>query len=741
MDANMMKLAMEQMRKMNPEQLQAMMRNMPPDAMNQAMSQMKDMKPEDWEVAKQQMASMDPDTFARQAAQAQAQASSRTQYILNASNQLKSEGNQLHGRGAYKEAAEKYERAKSNVESFTSKEAQDLMRACTLNLSSCYLNLKQFDNCLAQCNQVLSGEPDNLKALYRRGQAYLGSGNCVAAAADLERALRLALQTDPSQAQPIREKLQEAKDQIGALRAAGKLPPAESKGVASASAKASSPSGSTDATAPAVPVPPAPESASASTSVSALGSGDSGSKRPAPKPEDLARASDMLRSNPDMVKQAQDMMRGMSDEELRGMARQMGMDVDPGVLRNGLGNMDMDLMANVARMQAELPPDLRGVDAARNPESMKRLAEVMAQKPEMAATMGQMLSSLDPEKLQEMSRAAGLPPGVTITPEMAKAAAESFKQMSPQEVQEAIQTVSKMQRPAAPSSSTESSGNKGVESREASSSSAGTSGRGATAAVRLPAVAGMPPVEPRVAAEMLSAMSPEQLASMSKMVPGMDKIQLTPEMAKMAADMMKNMTTEDISRMQEMAAVMQGGEAASTAPATTSQSAVAAANPAAGGFTPEMATAAAEMMKNMGPEDIARIQEMAAKMGMPGGMPGPAGLNAGLSPSAGMAAMFSDPKMMESAISMMKNMDPEALTSMMMSSGMCKDRAQAEVMARQMSSLSDTQLRMMMKAASTFQNARAAGERALAWARANIWLVLALIVLLLALVLKWIGYM
>ncbi|GIL72091.1 hypothetical protein Vretimale_511 [Volvox reticuliferus] len=715
MDANMMKLAMEQMRKMSPEQLQAMMRNMPPDAMNQAMAQMKDMKPEDWELAKQQMASMDPDTIARQAAQA--------------SNQLKNEGNQLHGRGAYKDAAEKYERAKSNVESFTSKEARDLVRACTLNLSSCYLNLKQFDNCVEQCNQVLTGEPDNLKALYRRGQAYLGSCNCIAAAADLDRALRLALQTDPSQAQPIREKLQEAKDQIGALRAAGKLPPAEPKGVAAA--------------APAVPGPLVPESASASTSMSAPGSGGSGSSgRPAPNPEDLARVSDMLRSNPDMVKQAQDMMGGMSDEDLRGMARQMGMDVDPGILRNGLGNMDMDLMAKVSRMQAELPPDLRGPDAIRNPESMKRLAEVMAQKPEMAASMGQVLSSLDPEKLQEMSRAVGLPPGVTITPEMAKAAAESFKQMSPQEVQAAIQTVSKMQQqqqPAPPSSSAESSGNTGVESRVASSGTASTSGRNATAAVRSPGVAGMPPVDPRMAAEMLSAMSPEQLASMSKMVPGMDKIQLTPEMAKMAAEMMKNMTAEDISHVHEMAAAMQGDAAASEAPATNNQSAVAAAIPAAGGFPPEMVTAAAAMMKNMGPEDIARMQEMAAKMGMTSG--GPAGPSMGLSPGAGMAAMFSNPEMMESAVRMMKNMDPEALTTMMMSSGMCKDRAQAEVMARQMSSLSDTQLRMMMKAAGTVQNAREAGARALAWARANMWLVLALIVLLLALVLKWLGYM
>ncbi|EFJ52463.1 hypothetical protein VOLCADRAFT_79055 [Volvox carteri f. nagariensis] len=501
------------------------MRNMPPDAMNQAMAQMKDMKPEDWERAKHQLSSMDPDTLASQAAQAQAQVAGRTQYVLNASTQLKNEGNQLHGRGAYKEAVEKYERAKSNVESFTSKEAKDLVRACTLNLSSCYLNLKQFDKCLEQCNQVLSGEPHNLKALYRRGQAYLGSGDCVNAAADLERALRLALETDPSQAQPIREKLQEAKDQIGALRAAGKLPAAAAKPAAVAGAASVEPSQSAAAAAAA----PA-----ASTS---------------------------------------------------------------------------------ARFLGLLP---------HNPASL------------------QMLSSLDPEKLQEMSRAAGLPPGVTITPEMAKAAAESFKQMSPQEVQEAIQTVSKMQQQ-------------------------------------------------------------QQLASMSKMVPGMDKVQLTPEMAKMAAEMMRGMTAEDIARMQEMAAAMHGagGAGAGAGPGTSSR-------PAAGAA--------------------------------PGGT-GLAAMGGGGSSDAAMASMLSDPKMMESAVRMMKNMDPEALASMMMSSGMCKDRAQAEAMAHQMSNLSDTQLRMMVKTASVVQSARASGARALEWARANVWLVLALLVLLLAFVLRWLGYM
>ncbi|KXZ44311.1 hypothetical protein GPECTOR_69g404 [Gonium pectorale] len=658
MDAATMQFAMEQMKKMNPEQLQAMMRSMPPDMMGAAMAQMKDMKPEDWERAKQQMAGMDADTMARQAAAAQAQMAGRTQYVLNASNQLKQEGNALHGRGEFAAAVEKYERAKSNVESFTSKEAKDLIRACTLNLSSCYLNLKQFGKCVEQCNQVLTGEPDNLKALYRRGQAHMGSGAWLEAAGDLERALRLAKETDPSQTQPIRDKLQEAKDQ------------------------------------------------------------------------------------------AQEMMRGMDDEQLRAMGRQMGMDVSPEVLRGGMADMDPELMKKMVQLQAELPPDLRGPDAARNPESVKKLAELMERKPDMAATLGEMLSSVPQEKLQDMARSAGLPPGVTITPELAKAAAESFKRMSPEEVKAAVDACSNMPAPPPAASSS-------TAARAASNAAAGTSGRGdggaAAAAPAMPMPAGMPAMDPRLAADMLAAMTPDQLEAMTKMMPGGEKLGLTPEMAKMAADMMKNMSAEDIARMQEMTASMHGIGGGGGGGATVASSssggpagAPAAAMPAAGG----MAAMAADMMKNMTPEDMARMQEMAAKLGM--GPGGPGGLGAGLGGLGGlggagggdpMAAMLNDPKMMESAMKMMKSMDPEALVGMMMSSGMCKDRAQAEAMAHQMSSMSETQLNMMIKAATAVQRARAAGQQALAWARRNVWLVAAVLVLLIGLLLRRLGYM
>ncbi|KAG2428587.1 hypothetical protein HYH02_014289 [Chlamydomonas schloesseri] len=799
MDANTMQFAMEQMRKMSPEQLQqmqGMMKNMPPDMMQQAMAQMKDMKPEDWERAKQQMSGMDGDTMARQAAQAQAQMAGRTQYVLNASNQLKAEGNQLHGRGAFSEAAEKYERAKTNVVGMAGKEAADLARACTLNLSSCYLNLKQFSKCLEQCNSVLASEPANLKALYRRGQAYMGTGSWLDACADLEKALKLAKETDPSQAGPIRDKLQETKDQVSVLRASGKLPAASASGSGSAAAMTAATSTSNDDGDGVVeevkeaPAPPATSTAAraaastgASTSSSSVGAGPLAGM-------DMDKMQEMVAKNPEMLKQAQEMMKGMSDEQLRAMAKQMGVpDASIDALRGGL---DPDLMAKVAKVQSELPPELLRPDAARDPESMKKVAEMMAKNPEMAKTMGEVLSSIDPSKLQEMAKQAGMPAGVTITPEMAKMAAESFKNMSPEELQAAMATASKMGPP--PASLSASSADASSSTRAASAAGASTSGRSsatpASSSSSL-AAAGLPPMppgglDPRAAAEMMAAMPPEQLAEMAKMMPGGAGMAMTPEAIKMAAEMMKNMSPEEMARMTEMAASLQAtaGAGSSAAGNSSGRSAVAAAAagagpspaPGPGGMpqmTPEMAKMAADMMKNMSPDDLAKMTEMASKMGMgPGGAagmpaggmagmadmmknmkpediarmtemaskmgmgPGAAGLGAGgkMPDMGSMGAMMQDPKMMESMVKMMKSMDPDALAGMLMSSGMVKDRAQADAMAQQLGSLSDAQLNMMIKATAAVQGVRD-------WARKNILLIAALVVLLLALLMRWLGYM
>jgi hypothetical protein len=64
--------------------------------------QMNNMRPEDWARASEQISNMSPTDLQRQAAQAQQQLSGQQQYVLNASKQLKTEGNALHNAGKYK---------------------------------------------------------------------------------------------------------------------------------------------------------------------------------------------------------------------------------------------------------------------------------------------------------------------------------------------------------------------------------------------------------------------------------------------------------------------------------------------------------------------------------------------------------------------------------------------------------------------------------------------------------------
>lgn len=55
-----------------------------------------------------------------------------------------------------------------------SEQAQEVRKACMLNICSCRLNLGQFDLCAKECTEVLATDRSNRKALYRRGSAYNG---------------------------------------------------------------------------------------------------------------------------------------------------------------------------------------------------------------------------------------------------------------------------------------------------------------------------------------------------------------------------------------------------------------------------------------------------------------------------------------------------------------------------------------------------------------------------------------
>lgn len=170
---------------------------------------------------------------------------------------------------------------------------------------------------------VCTDEPDSLKALYRRGQAYIGQAAWQQATEDLARAVKLCPASDPAQLKLIREKLQDAKDQLSVQRmAAARRGDAEAAPEAHASepaaASAAPPS---ESAAPSKPEDAKPASAAASASASATttvtaqgqqqltgaafaaASPSAGGAPGGMNPEMLKATADMMRTNPDWHKQ------------------------------------------------------------------------------------------------------------------------------------------------------------------------------------------------------------------------------------------------------------------------------------------------------------------------------------------------------------------------------------------------------------------------------------------------------
>ncbi|XP_039050559.1 peptidyl-prolyl cis-trans isomerase FKBP65-like [Hibiscus syriacus] len=116
---------------------------------------------------------------------------------IESAGKKKEEGNALFKAGKYERASKRYEKAAKLIEydsSFSEeekKQTKSLKVTCNLNNAACKLKLKDYKQAEKLCTKVLELDSRNVKALYRRTQAYIQLVDLDLAEADIKKALEI----------------------------------------------------------------------------------------------------------------------------------------------------------------------------------------------------------------------------------------------------------------------------------------------------------------------------------------------------------------------------------------------------------------------------------------------------------------------------------------------------------------------------------------------------------------------
>lgn len=131
---------------------------------------------------------------------------------LSAAEIDKLEGNELFKRGKIQDAIDRYTKAISKCKDDDEKQ-KEVKSDCYCNRAACYVQLYEPVKVRDDCNAALLLNPNNVKALLRRGQALEGLEKYKDSLADFQQALKL----DPNNSMAIQAiaRIQRAMKQLG----------------------------------------------------------------------------------------------------------------------------------------------------------------------------------------------------------------------------------------------------------------------------------------------------------------------------------------------------------------------------------------------------------------------------------------------------------------------------------------------------------------------------------------------
>ncbi|XP_019453803.1 PREDICTED: outer envelope protein 61-like [Lupinus angustifolius] len=401
MDPEMFRIAQEQMSRMSPAELariqQQMMSN--PELMRMASESMKNMSSEDFKVAAEQLKRTRPEEMAQmgekmanatpdEVAAMRARADAEIKYQLNAAEMLKKQGNELHNQGKFNDALQKYLLAKENIKEIPPFQSRKLLLACSLNLMSCYLKTRQYEECVREGSEVLAYDAKNLKALYRRGQAYKQLGLLNDAVTDLSMALEVTPDDDT-----IAELLRDTKEMLA--NGGGEHAPRGLTIEEITEEVESEPSESKKSSSLKPTVVQPKQSDDSSKSSSTVNNGN---------PKAYAESLDTLKNDPEAIRSFQNFISNADPATLASLNTGQSKDLPPDMIRtasNMIGKMSPEELQKMLDMAASFQGD--NPFARGSPDSSFNTGSIPPNvTPDMFKTASDMISKMPPDELQKM---------------------------------------------------------------------------------------------------------------------------------------------------------------------------------------------------------------------------------------------------------------------------------------------------------------------------------------------------